>query len=147
MARHRPTVTVVLGIGLLLTALAFAEWLNTTGNYEAWLRDRRNGGSETRDTIQTFVVALGPGAVSLVIMVAGLVVRTRTVHRVLGAVAFGFIVIQVGVLYAAMRVFGGGPLLNGFTLTGLVGLAVCIAALAMYFALRPKRVSEHERKD
>lgn len=140
-------MTVVVGMGLLLAALAFSERLNATGNYEGWLRDRRNGRSETGDTIQTLVVALGPGAVSLVITVAGRVVRTRAVHRVLGVVAFGFIVIQVGVLYAARRVFGGGPLLNWFTLTGLMGLAIYIAALVMYFARGPKRVSEHERKD
>ena len=138
---------VVVGIGLLLAAFALAEWLNATGNYEAWLRDRRNGRSEIGDTIQTLVVALGPSAVSLVIMVAGLLVRTRAVHRVLGVVAFGFILLQVGVLHAARRVFGGGSLLNGFTLTGLMGLAIYIAALAMYFARGPKRVSEQERKD
>lgn len=140
-------MTVVVGLGLLLAALAFSARLNATRNYEAWLRDRQNGRSETEDTIQTLVVALGPGAVSLVIMVAGLAVRTRAVRKILGVVAFGFIVIQAGVLYVAWRVFGGGPLLNSFTLIGLMGLAIYIAALAMYFARGPKRVSEHERKD
>lgn len=147
MKRYRTVIIVVAAI-VLLAQLYLWVGVNKSIGMEAWLRDRRSGGSETRDTIETLIIALGPGAISLVItLLASRVVRSKAAHRVWGVVALGFILIQVGWVCVACLVFGGRIALNSFTVTALVGLMVYVVGLVIYFVRGSKRVAECEEKD
>jgi ABC-type Fe3+ transport system permease subunit len=151
VTRHRPVVIAVAAIVLVVVIGAFLAFFcgpDAFDDRHAWFEGRRNGGSQTRDAIQTLIVALGPAAVSVcVTLLASLVARSRSAHRALGFVALGFIVVQVGVLYGVWRLFGGGAAVNPLTLTGAAGLVICIGALVLHFVRGPRRVGDRERRD
>lgn len=147
MARHRP-VLIAVAVIVLVILWAFFQQLHESDDSQAWLEARRNGGSQTTDTIKTLIVALGPATVSVSItLLAGLMARRRSVQRAFGFVALGLILVQAAWLFGAQMVFGGGLVWNWFMAVGVVGLVVSGGAWAVSFVRGAKRRRGDEGDD
>lgn len=97
---------------------------------EEWLHLRQNGGPAWVDTINTLMVALGPGALSLPASLLALPrADTRQQRAPWIAAAVFFIGIQASSLVLVVRMFGGGNFLNQFTLISGSGLVLYAGAL------------------
>jgi hypothetical protein len=147
VARHRPVLIAVAAI-VLLILWAFLHQLYESDDSQAWLEARRNGGSQTTDTIKTLIIALGPATVSVSItLLAGSIARRRFVKRVFGFGALGLILVQAAWLFGAQMVFGGGLVWNWFVAVGVVGLVVSGGAWAVSFVRGAKRRRGDEGDD
>jgi hypothetical protein len=126
MSRKRKVIIKVIVGGLLPTAWGFLLYRK----------------EPTADTINSVLLVLGPSALSWIItVIAGNCVHRRLIHTACGLVALLLLVVQVGLLFFAMKIaagWGGNPLLNPFTLPGSVGLVFCIVALVAYFIRGPR---------